>query len=92
MRRNNYKQKLEAVKSNCRTFLADQDYFNLAFKIQNIPAKWNTPSRNYLDQPKEYYNKDKAKIIHYTGPYKPWRYDCANFKYYREYQRLLNNR
>lgn len=88
LRQNNYKERLYAVKDRARTFLGDQDIINLAFKKKLIPAKWNTPSRDYLDQPKEYFDKKHASIIHYTGPHKPWKYACENYIYWRDYERL----
>lgn len=91
LRSNDYKKRLLAVQPRCRTMLADQDVINLALDIENIPAKWNTPCRDYKDQPKEYYDKEHAKIIHYTGRFKPWRYDCENYEYYRHYERLFNH-
>lgn len=92
LRQNNYKERLYKVKDRARTFLGDQDIINLAFKKKLIPAKWNTPSRNYLDQAKAYYDKEHASILHYTGRHKPWKYDCENYEYYREYERLSFNR
>lgn len=92
LRENNFIERIVANRDKAHTLLADQDIINLAFDIENIPSKWNTPSRNYVGQPKSYYDKEHASIIHYTGPYKPWKYEVENAKYWKEYERLFNNR
>lgn len=92
LRENNYKNRLIAVREKCRTYLADQDAINLAFDIEHIPFKWNTPAKNFANQNESLTNKAKASIIHYTGPYKPWDYDCENFEFYREYEKLFGYR
>lgn len=92
LRKNDYKKRLLAVKDKSRYRFGDQDVINLALDIENIPQHWNVAAHNFVGQPQECYDKEHASIIHYNGRHKPWDYDCDNYEYYREYERLFNNR
>lgn len=91
IRNSNYMERFIKAKEKARTRFGDQDLINLALNIENIPQKWNISAHNFPFQSKECFNKERSSILHYNGKLKPWKYDCDNYEYYRQYQRLLNN-
>ena len=92
LRKNNYMERLLAVKDKARYRFGDQDIINLALDIEIIDPKWNVSAHNFIGQAKECYNKASSSILHYNGEKKPWDYDCDNYEYYRNYERLFARR
>lgn len=87
-RKNNTEQNLITYVIKYKPKLNDQDAINAVLnkKIKFIHPKWNTHSGYFAFPPlvpKEHYKyikelRKSAKIIHFTGPAKPWFAECVN--------------
>jgi lipopolysaccharide biosynthesis glycosyltransferase len=90
-RENNYTENLlQFVQNHSKQLaFADQDAMNYVFRdetISPLEVHWNVTRGKYLSK---YSLLDDAKIIHYTGPMKPWHLLCLHPKrhVFREYAR-----
>ena len=87
-RENNIQDKFFSFLKNHDAKLNDQDAINAVLhgKIKEIPPKWNCHVGYFAFPPlviekQKMYIKDlwnKAIIIHFTGPVKPWHKECVN--------------